>query len=997
MPADPRGPDRVADALARLDQRLDQVIAEGRAAANEYARQPRFAPPPSRPAATPAFATMPPQPPAPARGPASWAEQISARQRALDGGPAQPARTPRFAIPTQTVPVAAVPAYAATPDFSGLEQQLRDINTQISTLHQPYEQGFSALRIDLADIGRALTEAMPRRAIETLESEVRTLSDRVDHSRQAGADGASLTAVEQELAEVRKALRGLKPAESLVGFEDAVRGLSQKIDHLAQGSGGSSDPLAFKQLEQAVVSLRGVVSNVASDGALSQLAAEVHGLASQFERAAAESSSEALTRLESRIASLMESGRAVPPELEGSIRQLSERLERMQLSQGDQLALGALEDRIAKLSEKLDASDAKLGQLDAVERGLADLLVHLEEMKNGGRTMRAAPAQEPATAPAPTPSPRPAPVAAPASAQTQAHAQSSPLDLIPELPPDGAPEMMATPEDVLELMPAHESAPVALAPRPAPMPAPQPARGKSMPRGPALQPIDPNLPPDTPLEPGSGAPRSRPGSAAARIAASEAALSGFRAAAADHGNKSSAIAAARNAAKSAYLDTPVQVSKPRNGKKEGGFKWPFSKKTKASVEPQFPAAPVHPSMPPLMPAPMHASISSSMPPPMPAAMPAGDDAADRPRGWRIGLLIKKLLIAGSVAAIIVGAALTAMDLLSPDVPPIPSVDLPDTLQVPKTAPKNAPNGAPNTTPSRPMPSPQGSLTLPPRADLEATGQIAGMPSPFDPTTMMSPKSPNGEVTGSIARKTPAPPRAPGANGSTGNAGVDPLPLSISPAMRHALAASDPGAAYELGIRYAEGRGLTQSTPEAARWLQHAADAGFAPAQFRLAGLNEKGEGIKKDVQTARRLYLAAAGKGHAKAMHNLAVLYAEGVEGKPDYKAASEWFLKAASYGVTDSQYNLAILYARGIGVQANLAESYRWFALAAAGGDTEAAKKRDEVATRLDKQTLAAAKAAAQNFAAEREPDEAINLKAPPGGWDKAPAAQAKPKRPAT
>src|SRR5205085_7455571 len=137
-----------------------------------------------------------------------------------------------------------------------------------------------------------------------------------------------------------------------------------KIDAIAQGAiHGTGDPLAFKQLEQAVVSLRSIVSNVASDGTLAQLAAEVRNLSLQFERAAAESSSEALTRLESRIASLMESGRAVPPELEGSIRQLSERLERMQLSQGDQLALGALEDRIAKLSEKLDASDAKLGQL----------------------------------------------------------------------------------------------------------------------------------------------------------------------------------------------------------------------------------------------------------------------------------------------------------------------------------------------------------------------------------------------------------------------------------------------------------------------------------------------------------------------------------------------------------------------------------------------------------------------------------------------------------
>ena len=238
---------------------------------------------------------------------------------------------------------------------------------------------------------------MPRRAIEALESEVRSLSERVGHSRQAGAEGPSLAVLEQELAEVRDALRGLTPAESLIGFEDAVRALSQKIDMIAESAqtpGG--DPRAFKQLEQAVTSLRGVVSNVASDGALAQLSAEVRGLATQFERAAAESSSEALTRLEARIAAVMESGRAVPPELEGSIRELSERLDRAQLSQGDQLALGALEDRIAKLSEKLDASDARLNQLGAVERGLADLLVHLEEMKNGGsRTLRAAPPAEP--------------------------------------------------------------------------------------------------------------------------------------------------------------------------------------------------------------------------------------------------------------------------------------------------------------------------------------------------------------------------------------------------------------------------------------------------------------------------------------------------------------------------------------------------------------------------------------------------------------------------
>ena len=391
-------------------------------------QQAPLRPPPPRPAAPP---QQPAAAPAQKRGPASWAEQISARQRALDGvaGAGRTGSAPAFA------PAAPEPAaWNAAHDLAGVQQQLYEINTQISSLHHPYENAINALRQDLAEIGRALTEAMPRRAIETLEAEVRALSERVGQSRQAGAEGTSLAVVEQELAEVRDALRHLTPAESLVGFEDAVRGLSQKIDMIAetaQAPGG--DPRAFKQLEQAVTSLRGVVSNVASDGALAQLSAEVHGLASQFERAAAESSSEALTRLESRVAALMESGRAVPPELEGSIRELSERLDRAQLSQGDQLALGALEDRIAKLSEKLEASNARLSQLDAVERGLADLLVHLEETKTGSRTLRAAPPAEPQ--PEPAVPHRPAPVA-PAQAPIHAPAPAtadSPLDLIPEM------------------------------------------------------------------------------------------------------------------------------------------------------------------------------------------------------------------------------------------------------------------------------------------------------------------------------------------------------------------------------------------------------------------------------------------------------------------------------------------------------------------------------------------------------------------------------------
>jgi localization factor PodJL len=969
-PHDVQGPDRVADALARLDRRLEQVIEDGRAAASEFDRRSRYAPPPPppQPPAPPPLPAAPPPTASPLRAVAGWAAQISARQRALDEGAssaalASTARNVPQATSRPVAPVAlpAAPAMQAPPpDYSGLEQQLREINSQISSLHQPYEQGFSALRNDLAEIARMLTEAMPRQAIEAIDADVRALAERLDRTRQAGADGASLAALEQGIAEVRDALAALRPAESLVGFEDAVRALSDKIDQIAAVAPPSQDPVAFKQLEQAVVSLRGVVSNVASDGALEQLAAEVRGLATQFERASADSGTEALARLETRIAALMESGRGVPPELEGSIHALAERLDRLQLSQGDQLALRALEDRIAALSEKLDASDARLNQLGGIERGLADLLVYLEEMRSSGRGPGAAAAPEPVAQQPVAPVPVPEQVAP--APPPQPSAEPTVFDLVAaQAPPPPPPPVPQTPPPPAAEIPAEP-----------PPPPPPPTRAKK--HAPERPPIDPDLPPDTPLEPGSGIPRLKPGSPAARIAASEAALGVTRPSPAESGSKAAAIAAARTAAKSAYLDTPVKVPKPLRQRGGGGwFSWlKRQPKDRSQEEPQQQfKRPPEPSVEP--------------PPAAPAFRAEAATEAAPKRGNRALTFLKKLLIAASVVIIVVGAFQMALDFFLPDNP----AEQP-TTESPASPPVRI-------TPPRPMPGPQGALPTAPATDPGVTGQIERASSFFDPSTVVQRKParerPRTEVTGSIPRTQPEPPPTPASRSHTPSV-PDTLPASIGPTLRNAVAANDPAAEYELGVRFAEGRGMARNPQQAARWYERAANAGFAPAQFRLAGLNEKGDGLKKDLQAARRLYLAAANKGHAKAMHNLAVLHAEGIDGKPDYKAAADWFRKAAAHGVADSQYNLAILYARGIGVDPNLAESYKWFALAAARGDREASSKRDEVASRLDPQTLMAAKLAVQTFVPEREPEEATDLRAPAGGWDRTAAPAAKPRR---
>src|SRR6202030_165494 len=177
---------------------------------------------------------------------------------------------------------------------------------------------------------------------------------------------------------------------------------------------------------------------------------------------------------------------------------------------------------------------------------------------------------------------------------------------------------------------------------------------------------------------------------------------------------------------------------------------------------------------------------------------------------------------------------------------------------------------------------------------------------------------------------------------------------------------DAAAAYEIGVRFAEGKGVAPNFDEAAKWYDRAAQAGVVPAIFRLGTLYEKGLSVQKDVDIARRYYLQAAERGNR----------------GPNYTNASLWFRKAADRGVADSQFNLGILYARGIGVEQNLAESFKWFSLAAAQGDADAAGKRDDIAKRLDAQSLAAAKLAIQTFTPEPQPDDSINVAAPAGGW---------------
>jgi localization factor PodJL len=947
--------DQVTELITRLEQRFDQFAAAG-------------------PAAMPA--APPPVPPALDRAVA----EISARRRALNGEPAP------VAVPT--------PAPMPTQDLSGLENELRRITNQIETLRRPgVEEAINALRAELGAIGRTLNEAMPRRALDAIEGQIHELNQRIAEGRQAGVNSGALEGIERGLAEVRNALRDLTPAENLVGYTDAINALAHKVDLIV----AQKDPATMMQLERSIATLRELAAHVASNETVNSLAAHVQSLGTKVDQLAISGASAAFSSLEHRIdeisralAQRTQADDGVPGRLETLMQSMSDKIEQMQQARGEPVAFGHLEDRIVALVQRLDASDARLGHLEAVERGLTDLLVHIEDLRANKQSsaLRAEDTSSIDTLKQDV-----------ARTQSTVEAMHGTLGQVVErltvIEKDihsGRREPAAPESDILELTQPAGNLGVGIAadapeivPQPAPdsplqvpamimaEPAPAPEEPAPIvaeaPPAPSLAPVITNTPADQPLEPGSGPPRATM-SAGARIVASDAAFGGVRPAATATGSKSSFIAAARRAAQAAGQDPKVRS--PRADASKGNGK----------------------------------SLRSKM--------------ATR---------VKALFLAASIVAIVIGSIQFAGNIFNfgffdsnnakltqefdADTPtsdePNATADAEAGLANSETAANQTPALAPAASnaditasllapPTLPAPASSKQATAPaipanqPPLNINQAAQysppVTAMPALSAPLLSLPPAS-KADVTGSVTRapsnRPPQPATQPAA---------DHLPAAIAgPRLRTAALSGDAGAAYEIAMRFSEGRGVPANLDEAAHWYELAASKGLTPAQFRYASMLEKGQGVKKDLESARKLYVAAAGKGHAKAMHNLAVLYAEGIDGKPDYASAAQWFRKAAEHGVADSQYNLGVLAARGIGMDRNIGESYKWFSLAAAQGDKDAGRKRDELATQLDAQTLASIQQALKSYTAQAQPAEAIAIPEPPGGWDRTPTAPEKPR----
>jgi localization factor PodJL len=657
---------------------------------------------------------------------------------------------------------------------------------------------------------------------------------------------------------------------------------------------------------------------------------------------------------------------------DNAVRTISDRLDNLQIGGDAASTFTHVEQRVAHLLERLEASETRPGNLNRVESGLSDIMQMLQQRgPDDAAPARGTPAMDPAVvdtirreltdmrqsqmatdrhtqdslevvhstlghvvdrlaqiendlrqgrpAPVAAPAPAPAPVSAPSSAPQRPAAPSIPPQTRPELPNPA----------LLQRAAQHESK---TGPIGSQLPPENPPAGSATatPQRSARSPIDPDLPPDHPLEPGSRN-NARP-SASERVASSESALRDIPQ---SKGPVSSSnfIQAARRAAQAAQAG-------------EANSK-PAAKKANRVT------------------ALNDAARSAS----------AKETTTDTSRSSRV----RALLVGVSVFVIVLGTFKMASNLWHSGETGRSAPAMESHAVAPAPAPEQTPDADTDDddAPAPAQSAPQApSMTSPTPIDKQSmNAPAAALPSwasnpSIAPVSSPAPAAPpaNDDITGSI----------PSIDGA-----VAPLPDAIGgPVLRAAALKGDGSAAYEIGLRYAEGRGVTVNFDEAAKWYDRAAKANLVPALFRLGTLYEKGLGVRKDIGVATSYYRQAADRGNAKAMHNLAVLEADG-GGKPNYKVASYWFRKAAEYGVADSQFNLGILYARGIGVEQNLAESYKWFSLAAAQGDTDSAHKRDDIAKRLDPASLAKAKLAAQTFKVEQQPTEAFQVATPPGGWD--------------
>ena len=126
---------------------------------------------------------------------------------------------------------------------------------------------------------------------------------------------------------------------------------------------------------------------------------------------------------------------------------------------------------------------------------------------------------------------------------------------------------------------------------------------------------------------------------------------------------------------------------------------------------------------------------------------------------------------------------------------------------------------------------------------------------------------------------------------------------------------------------------------------------------------DMGRGVTQDYKAALKWYKKSSELDHPEAPYNIGLMYYNGQGVAQDNKQALFWYRQAAEKSHIEAQFLLSAMYALGQGVPQDDMQAYVWGSLAAVGFP-DAAKIRDNAASRLDSASLSKAKVLAASYA---------------------------------
>jgi len=933
--------------------------------------------------------------------------------------------------------------------FSSIEQSLRDLAGKIERLAgEETDPITTRLERRIGELKTQIDRVDPSSVVKALDQRLKVVTEKLDAIEKASrgpvtpehvagliddlrtsaagsGTGEEMRALEARLAELSDRIADLdrrRPSfDDTDRLHDRIAEIAGKLDRMAVPV---TDRRTVDALESTISRLDELMSRQSAPVPAGMVDGRVAELIERLDRGEVGPASADIDALGRQIAEmrreLTQSRSTV--DLEAEMRKLAERLERSATQEPDDEALSQIEDQLAAISRKLEASESRFGSLSGLEdtirrlgdrieahqadtiaaardaaremvrelgggradpvsddvlRGLQDdlralrsaardgesrtndtlislhdaltgivgRLTAIEKIAQGSARAATPRPAEPVVPAAPAAAPVAAPIAAPIAARLAP--EPAPAAAAPAQPaPGGVASAIARARQSLATSAAEDTRPL------------EPGSGKPAPRTAMVTPPSPSMAPTevpvaTPAAPiGSGektpaAARKADFIAAARRAAQAAAGAAEAPLTATAEDRTAPVAATgTDGSSNSALARIGQVLKNRRR--------PLVLATGALVL---------------------AVLTLRL-------IPGGGDGrlpetAEAPRNETQSAIEKATPPAPATAA-----RTPTAEAQLPAAAPVPAAKTAE--QVPPAAPATAPSTVATDTPAARPPVPAATPQEKPQAAMPTTpGGSVLSDQPAQRTSSLARPTPDAsllgapETTGSIGAQTPS--AAPD---------TTLLPAKIgSEKLRRAAMSGDPRAAFEVGMRYAEGRGVAADAKAASEWYAKAAEKGLAAAQYRWAVALEKGIGVARDTEQAKRWYAVAAEAGNVRAMHNLGVLHANA----RDIATALPWFQKAADLGLRDSQFNLGIIHALGSGVKQDLAVSYKWFALAARQGDKEADKKMGDVATHLSKTDLAAARMAVQTWVQkplDREANEEQQVWAEPKEAPKAATA---------